>query len=92
MAKRDTAKKIIKKLAATSEAADSSTKNASIILDRRKPLPQPDFQHYREAGAYPGASFFFIGHSYNLEHNCCSGQFKWVQFLLGKIKGAWVGY
>jgi len=76
MAKRKTAEKVMKKLVTTGEAAAPSKQGVSIIIDRRKALPQPNFKHYREAGAYPGGSFFFVGHSYNVEHKCCGGQFK----------------
>jgi hypothetical protein len=34
---------------------------------RRSALPQPDFTPYEKANAYPGQSYFFVGHSYNVE-------------------------
>ncbi len=74
MAKKESAEKILKKLADTSKAVEIP--RTSIIVDRRKALPQPDFTHYRQAGSYPGAAYFFVGHSYNVEHRCCSGQFS----------------
>jgi hypothetical protein len=77
MAKRETAEKIMTKLATTSKAAASNTEASNAeAVDRRRALPQPDFKHYKEASSYPGASFFFVGHSYNVEHRCCSGQFN----------------
>ena len=33
---------------------------------RRQPLPQPDFTPYKKANAYPGPSYFFVGHSYDV--------------------------
>jgi hypothetical protein len=35
---------------------------------RRASLPQPDFKHYKKAQAYPGTDYFFVGHSYDTEH------------------------
>ena len=32
---------------------------------RRAPLPQPDFHPYEQADAYPGPTYFFVGHSYD---------------------------
>ena len=74
MAKKESAEKILKKLADTSKAVEIP--RTSIINDRRKALPQPDFTHYRQAASYPGSSYFFVGHSYNVEHRCCTGQFE----------------
>lgn len=34
---------------------------------RRASLPQPDFTFYKQANAYPGPKYFFVGHSYNVE-------------------------
>ncbi len=34
---------------------------------RRAPLPQPDFTPYKNANAYPGTNFIFVGHSYDIE-------------------------
>lgn len=75
MVKKEAAKKVLNKLAETSKTAAPVNTGVSIIIDRRKALPQPDFTHYRNADAYPGTSFFFVGHSYNVEHRCCSKQF-----------------
>jgi hypothetical protein len=76
MVKKEAAEKVIRKLAETSKETAESCPGVSIIIDRRKALPQPDFSHYREAGSYPGTSYFFVGHSYNVEHNCCGAQFN----------------
>ncbi len=76
MVKKEAAEKVIKKLEETSIQTAESRPGVSIIIDRRKALPQPDFSHYREAGSYPGTSYFFVGHSYNVEHNCCGAQFN----------------
>jgi hypothetical protein len=76
MAKKEAADKVIMKLAESSKQTAESRPGVSIILDRRKALPQPDFSHYREAGSYPGSTYFFVGHSYNVEHNCCGAQFN----------------
>lgn len=34
---------------------------------RRAPLPQPDFTPYKNANAYPGPTYFFVGHSYDVD-------------------------
>ncbi len=42
-------------------------------VDRRRArLPQPDFEFYKKANAYPGAGFFFVGHSFNLEESAAA--------------------
>jgi hypothetical protein len=74
MVKKDAAEKVSKRLAQTSTETADSRPGVSIIIDRRKALPQPDFSHYREAGSYPGSTYFFVGHSYNVEHSCCTSQ------------------
>lgn len=40
---------------------------------RRARLPQPDFTPYKNANAYPGTGYFFVGHSFNLEP-CASNE------------------
>ncbi|HEY9755329.1 MAG TPA: hypothetical protein V6C97_09215 [Oculatellaceae cyanobacterium] len=44
-----------------------STDNPPVVERRRARLPQPDFGPYKKANAYPGAAYFFVGHSYNLD-------------------------
>jgi hypothetical protein len=34
---------------------------------RRARLAQPDFSSYKRVNAYPGPSYFFVGHSYDVE-------------------------
>ncbi|HEY9775860.1 MAG TPA: hypothetical protein V6C81_19010 [Planktothrix sp.] len=38
-----------------------------VIERRRATLFQPDFAAYKKANAYPGAEYFFVGHSYDVE-------------------------
>jgi hypothetical protein len=48
-------------------AAATAQNGNSFKERRRRPLPQPDFAPYIKANAYPGASYFFVGHSYNVD-------------------------
>src|SRR5579871_2927290 len=41
--------------------------NAPVVERRRARLPQPDFGPYKKVNAWPGATYFFVGHSYNLD-------------------------
>ncbi len=45
---------------------------------RRAPLPQPDFTPYKDANAYPGQNFFFVGHSYDVDLDGTDGK-AWQQ-------------
>ena len=46
---------------------NSAQKDAPTVDRRRARLPQPDFSPYKKAKAYPGASYFFVGHSFNVD-------------------------
>jgi hypothetical protein len=74
MAKRETAEKLLHKLEVSSKSAARKYDGES--ERRRFVLPQPDFGHYKNENAYPGTAYFFVGHSYNVEHNCCGNQFS----------------
>jgi hypothetical protein len=51
-----------------SNAAEPATAEGTPTAERRRaPLTQPDFSSYQRANAYPGPSFFFVGHSYDVE-------------------------
>jgi hypothetical protein len=71
MAKRETAEKSLRKMV-TDKSADIQRTS---IIERRTALPQPDFSHYRKKNSYPGESFFFVGHSYNVEQSNGGGKF-----------------
>ncbi len=46
----------------------TETKEEYPAVERRRArLPQPDFSVYKNANAYPGNGYFFVGHSYNLD-------------------------
>ncbi len=46
----------------------TETKEQYPAVERRRArLPQPDFSVYKNANAYPGNGYFFVGHSYNLD-------------------------
>lgn len=51
-----------------SRQSTTATQGDSPKVDRRRrALPQPDFAPYVKANAYPGAGYFFVGHSYNVD-------------------------
>lgn len=51
-----------------SENLTSQSEASEKPMERRRArLPQPDFSHYKKQNAYPGPSYFFVGHSFNLE-------------------------
>ena len=51
----------------TNDIGKDSKEQAPVVERRRARLPQPDFTPYKEANAYPGSSYFFVGHSFNLD-------------------------
>lgn len=66
MAKKERAEKLLTKLEQTSKNA-AAPKSEQPKDRRKQSLPQPDFTHYKQAHAYPGKEFLFVGHSYNTE-------------------------
>jgi hypothetical protein len=72
MAKKERAEKLLTKLEQTSKNA-AAPKSEQPKDRRRQALPQPDFTHYKQAHAYPGKEFLFVGHSYNTECDGGSG-------------------
>jgi hypothetical protein len=51
----------------TNTGATVAQDEPAIAERRRSALPQPDFTPYEKANAYPGSTYFFVGHSYNVE-------------------------
>jgi hypothetical protein len=52
-------------MADTKISAEQQTNAQPGAERRRAPLPQPDFSPYEKAEAYPGPTYFFVGHSYD---------------------------
>ena len=48
------------------EKKSAKNSDAPVGVERRRArLPQPDLTCYKKVDAYPGANYFFVGHSYD---------------------------
>jgi len=51
----------------TDNTGTATAEGNSTAERRQTRLTQPDFTSYKKANAYPGPSYFFVGHSYDVE-------------------------